>query len=741
MNSFSTKSAKFNSSYGSQRLNKVDEHAELAEERTETTAAMAKEKEIEANLRKEQWKRNEKEQRFRDKYRWAEKQHKLRSGKCEGYSFSSIKAGLKRQDFLDTLNWSPANNAKVVQQPTLLANLVQQLLSTASNPTAGVVTVSESTEDDHSETSKSIDGHMNENDWQLATSRKVSQLRLRGPNTISARMNVDSFIDSALSEPLGIITDTAEDVTLTDLQSPKLIESRFGWSKVRRAIVAPSVSAKISPLKLSNGTQSGTSSPLKGLSRASTASSLHGDKIVNSANADGRPNSSTGRPPLCFQVPESATHIRPKSAIVIPTANTRSILTPVNEFVAVVRQEMARPKSSHGAAQNKTPKAAKLALPERPKTATFRITDTPAINQQAERDMVEAMQSLHSLLAGEEVYERAEQRKQDAQIYDHYSGLLYHDPGRKTTWQGVDELLSPPPYLHQPTEEELEDEANAVIVRTDTRWAGKTLNSHRPWSPTPESMGMKYLNARGRGTRGSIQMQFGMSGIPKRSNQDGGLNDATVIKSSTMLDASVEIVEVCDVPLSRPETPSRDILPQIDTKSPYGTNHAASDRYSSMRSMSGLTETVPSRQSSILIFSPQRAQSKLGTAEPTRAATPPLPTESPAKGRPATASPNTSHRRPHSKNKQRDRPSSALDAQSSEVSTNPRTRPVRDATMSNSSSIVQENSLMSMGSQAHKTRSTMGTRASSASSRRTPLLINLVTRRPPGAAIQQGQIY
>lgn len=400
------------------------------------------------------------------------------------------------------------------------------------------------------------------------------------------------------------------------------------------------------------------------------------------------------------------------------------------------------------------------ALPERPKTATFRITDTSTVNQQAERDMIEAMQSLHMLLAGEEIIERAERTKKESKIYDHYRGLMYHDPGRKTTWQGVDELLSPPPYLHQPTEDELQDEAESIIVRTDTRWAGKTLNSHRPWSPTPESLGANYMNTRGRGTRGSIQMQFGLSGSPKRPNYETGLHDATSIHHSTLLDPSVEIVDAVDnTSMSRPGSTSPHLLPQIDGKTPFTSVSASkSDMFhSSTRSMSGLTELAPSRQPSSSLFSPQRTQPKLLATEPTpvRAPSPIVPkesTESPTRVRPATASPN-SQRRPQSKQGKRERgydrppthgPGQGLESHSSEVPVNQRAHQLRDFNMSNSSSVVQENSLLSMGSNshshshAHRTRSTVGTRASSASSRRTPLLINLITRHPPSAIINKG---
>lgn len=400
------------------------------------------------------------------------------------------------------------------------------------------------------------------------------------------------------------------------------------------------------------------------------------------------------------------------------------------------------------------------ALPERPKTATFRITDTGAVNQQAERDMIEAMQSLHMLLAGEEIIERTERAKKESQIYDHYRGLLYHDPGRKTTWQGVEDLLSPPPYLHQRTEEELLDEAESTAVRTDTRWAGRTLNSHRPWSPTPESLGANYMNARGRGTRGSIQMPFGLSGSPKRSHHEAGLQDAALVDHNTMLDSSVVIVDAFDSPTSRPGSPSLNILPQIGGKTPFSAVSASkADMFHSTRSMSGLTELAPSRQPSSSLFSPQRTQPKLLIAEPTpvRAASPIVlqeskdRKESPTRVRPATASPN-SQRRPQSKQGKRegyDRPPAhgpgyGLESHSSELPANQRVHQLRDYNLSNSSSVMQENSLFSMGSlthshsHAHRTRSTVGTRASSASSRRTPLLINLITRHPPSAIMNKG---
>lgn len=659
MSGLSAKSPKFSSSFISQRLNKVDEDAELVDEKRVVTAAMAKEREIQAELRKQQRKNNEKEQQFRNKYRWAEKQLKLRTGKCEGYSFSSIKAGLKRQDFLDTINCSPANAVKVVEPPGHLSDIVKKLLVAAhtgapaestAHPAApepapvGILVAEsgDSYEDDFgSGSNKPIDGHMNEEDWQLARSRKMKPLRMRGSNRISAKMNLDSFIDSALSEQLQEKPDTAADVSLTDLQSPKLIESRFGWAKVRRAVATGS--SKISPVKApsslslatapsadSYGDFSAKNSPMGSHSTdvtprprrshfgfdSPTPDSGHASheasprKQPHQVNAhvnlspidthlhnsvDCVPSVSTTRTPLSFQVPESVTHIRPKSAIIIPSRNSHSILTPVNEFVAVVRQEIARPKSSQGI---KSAKSQKINQSARPRTATFRVTDTATVNQLAEKDMIEAMKNLHQTLAGEELIDKAARMKKEALIFENYRGLIYRDPSRANTWQGVDELLSPAPYLHQSTDEELLEDERSLIPRTDMRWAGKTLNSYRPWSPTPDQV---YANARGRGIRGSMLGSFSSS--PKRGSVvETGLNDSALILNALSLDPSVELVETS----SQPDSP----LPSLPHISATGVTKSPSGLFRSSRTMSGMTESAaPSREASA-VFAPQRADSK-----------------------------------------------------------------------------------------------------------------------------------
>lgn len=792
MNGLSTKSPKFSSSFASQRLNKVDENTELGDERKEVTAEMAKEKEIQANIRKELWKNNEKEQMFRNKYRWAEKQLKLRTGKCEGYSFSSIKAGLKRQDFLDTINCSPANAAKPVEPPPgHLADIVKKLLGGANaNPINPIVPSQESADsyDDDgfaSGSSKHIDGHMNEEDWQLARSRKMKPLRMRGSNTLSARMNLDSFIDSALSEQLHEKPDSAVDVSLTDLQSPKLIESRYGWAKVRRAVASSSSKSNISPAKASSamglisapssdsfGDFSAKNSPMAGHSADVTprprrshfgfdspahdsGSTSHDGSprkpshhvVANNVNlssidthlhnsVDSVPSVSTTRTPLSFQVPESVTHIRPKSAIIIPARNSHSILTPVNEFVAVVRQENARPKSSQGPSPGKSQK---VTQPLRPKTATFRVTDTATVNQLAEKDMLEAMKNLHQTLAGEELVDKAARMKKEALIFENYSGLFYRDPSRASTWQGVDELLSPAPYLHQSTDEELLEDERALIPRTDMRWAGKTLNSYRPWSPSPEQIHA----ARGRGTRGSVLASS--SGSPKRGER--GLQDTEIIMNSLSLDPSVEIIDTSSMPGS--PVPS---LPHIHIGG-GGKSPSATGLFRSSRTLSGMTESAaPSREASA-VFSPQRTDSK---------SPPPVDfvphTEHPegvARPRPATASARSPHHKSRKPLKHdvstglsmtscqlEDTPNSSSLLEHSHHEHSSRDRGQRGSRHTEpkhgeSGHLHHEHSLyghshLSATSHAHHTRSTLdshsGLRTGSASARRTPLLINLITR-------------
>lgn len=818
MSGLSGKSPKFSSSFVSQRLNKVDEDAELVDEKRVVTAAMAKEKEIQADIRKQQRKNNEKEQQFRNKYRWAEKQLKLRTGKCEGYSFSSIKAGLKRQDFLDTINCSPANAVKV-EQPGHLADIVKKLLVAAHPngasaegtphsgppPTAGIPVAEsvDSYEDEFgSGSNKPIDGHMNEDDWQLARSRKMKPLRMRGSNRISAKMNLDSFIDSALSEQLQEKPDTAADVSLTDLQSPKLIESRFGWAKVRRAVATGS--SKVSPVKVPSSLSLATAPSADSYSDFSAKNSpmgvgSHSSDVTprprrshfgfdsptgDSGNAsheasprkqshqvhvnahvslspidthlqnsvDSVPSVATTRTPLSFQVPESVTHIRPKSAIIIPSRNSHSILTPVNEFVAVVRQEIARPKSSQAA--TKSMKSQRITQPERPKTATFRVTDTATVNQLAERDMIEAMKNLHQTLAGEELIDKAARMKKEALIFENYRGLIYRDPSRANTWQGVDELLSPAPYLHQSTDEELLEDERSLIPRTDMRWAGKTLNSYRPWSPTPDQA---YANARGRGIRGSMLGSF--SGSPKRGSViETGLNDTALALNALSLDPSVELVETSSLPDS--PLPS---LPHIST----GVVKSPSGLFRSSRTMSGMTESAaPSREASA-IFAVQRADSK---SPPPGERTPHVQTEGLIKPRPRPATAAARRTPKHDKQDKKPRAQSAShnleDTPNNSSVLNEQShdelRGHQDVHHNNphhSSSHLpsklqqggyaaqahgqhHDHSLHSHVSSAshhhHHTRSAgdshshlhshSGLRSGSASSRRTPLLINLITR-------------
>lgn len=506
----------------SQRLNKVDEDLEHTEfERRETSIKVARFKEDQANFRIGQRKLTEKEERFKNKYRWAEKQHKFRTGKCEGYSFHSIKAGLRKQDFLDTINWSPVNNARDTHfhLPDLVKQLIIESHAHNSLPAAGVPLIAD-------EDSSQPLGHMSEEDWQLAKSRKLKPLRNRGSNTLSSQMNLDAFIDSALSEQTReeVQTDNSTDMSLTDLQSSKLIDSRFGWNKVRRAVATPAVvkspakstSVKVVPetvnltepsqlsnsltssivgapmtaegsitslLEANQSTEFGESSMFESLTSIENASTSGGNnnsqaRIPRAFSAAGARPSTATKASLSFHVPATSTLTRPKSAIFLPLKHASSMVAPVDELVEVVRLETNRPKTSSGVSADTTVKSG---LSDRPKTATFRIA-LPMAVEHFSSDKSVMIDEMLGVSAKEELTNRAELLDEQRKIYENYHGLFYRDPSRRSTWRGVDELLAAAPTLRH---EKDVIEANALIPvgSRDLRWAGQTLNSYRPWSP------------------------------------------------------------------------------------------------------------------------------------------------------------------------------------------------------------------------------------------------------------------
>jgi hypothetical protein len=172
------------------------------------------------------------------------------------------------------------------------------------------------------------------------------------------------------------------------------------------------------------------------------------------------------------------------------------MVAPIDEFVQIVRQEAQRPKSSSGISEAST----KSSLPARPRTATLRIAPSlPISPQQAEdADIVNAMLALSA--ADDDQSDGFALRLDDKKFASNYSGLIYHDPNRVRTWKGVSDLLSPPPLLsshsHSPSSAD-PVEARLKTARTDMRWAGKTLNSYRPWSPErrpPPKIAMAAIN-------------------------------------------------------------------------------------------------------------------------------------------------------------------------------------------------------------------------------------------------------
>lgn len=464
----------------------------------------------------------EKELRFKNKYRWVEKRQKLRTGKGEGYSFSSIKAGLHRQDFRDTLHWSPVNHAKVSHNRHLADLVLSQLLpvihsqhqqhgtptgtNNSTNTASNTPPIIEEGNEDGGSTGvvqpSVASDRMSERDFQVVKSRKIDPLRSRGANRLSAKMNLDSFIDSALSEPVKEEnqSNAPVDLSLGELQSAKLVESRFGWSKVRRVVNAASaLSGKYATAAEPRGHETKTKTVtdeecgFENEDSTRAASEKH-SPVAKKANELQRPGTAdaaiaamnAARAKLAFCVPESATHIRPRSAALHPSGDLQSIIAPVDEFVQIVRQE--RPKTASrllDASGSITSQHSSQSM--RPRTATLRIAPPPPIRTPdpvTETEIIQAMLATPEIAQSKQ-FEGLTLRLRERLISGNYSGLIYHDPNRQTTWRGVSDILAPAPFVRSKTEDDAteETEVSRVGPMTDMRWAGKTLNTYRPWSP------------------------------------------------------------------------------------------------------------------------------------------------------------------------------------------------------------------------------------------------------------------
>ena len=93
--SSSKSTVSFNNSVGSQRLHRVDEDMDSMEFVSgDVSMKLARVKDQYASLGNKQRRLTEKEERFKNKYRWAEKRHKLRTGKCD--SLELVKSSKER---------------------------------------------------------------------------------------------------------------------------------------------------------------------------------------------------------------------------------------------------------------------------------------------------------------------------------------------------------------------------------------------------------------------------------------------------------------------------------------------------------------------------------------------------------------------------------------------------------------------------------------------------------------------
>ena len=183
-----------------------------------------------------------------------------RGGAVLGYNTFSIRAGLRKRDYRETIEESGAiqrlqNQRRIMDELSVNSNIIGSAFS--------LVEAAEKERLYNEECEKNVtvkgEGYMSEDDWRItsiesnkkpfaASSREPSTRKLLQiqKNTVAAhsQLNLEQFIETTLREQttkrVNISdSDKTAHVSLSFLQSANLIEKRFGWEAKDHSLAAP----------------------------------------------------------------------------------------------------------------------------------------------------------------------------------------------------------------------------------------------------------------------------------------------------------------------------------------------------------------------------------------------------------------------------------------------------------------------------------------------------------------------
>jgi hypothetical protein len=258
----------------------------------------------------------------------------------------------------------------------------------------------------------------------------------------------------------------AADVPLSYLQSSNLIEKRFGWETKDYSVT------QVAPVRhkswMALRTAVAGAGAFNFIAAAAAAAPLFDDGL-STASEDSL--TSAVRPQL---------DPAPNAPVIVLEA------TPVTDLVAKLMKESHLRSTNNSVCEDD----ASLGSLSKTKLPTFHISKEVPQKMSPERQaspkhgahtppaphLTTFAKPAKPVVAKEDA-NSAKMKANTKEFHDRYNGLIFKDSGRNLIWQDTEDLILGTHRHHK----------NAALnVRSDMRWAGKTLNMFRPWSAARE---------------------------------------------------------------------------------------------------------------------------------------------------------------------------------------------------------------------------------------------------------------
>lgn len=302
----------------------------------------------------------------------------------------------------------------------------------------------------------------------------------------ASQQNLEEFIQQALKEQAALRALTSDcpdapDVPLAYLQSSSLIEKRFGWA-VKDHSVAKPVPVRHKSWQVLRSVVAGAGA--FNFLAAAAASPVPGDDTQRVGSPD---TARTGRTPSPSH-PRPALDPAPDAPVIVIEA------TPVTELVAKLKEKETLHRSSLASLSEDevslgaSASVGSIGTTTRTKLPAFHISKAIPRKLSPERaptlpkdahpvehpvaPLAKLTKPAKPVVAKEDT-NTAMMKSHSKEFQNRYNGLLFRDSSRHLIWQDTEDMILGTQRHHKNA---------ALTIRSDVRWAGKTMNMFRPWS-------------------------------------------------------------------------------------------------------------------------------------------------------------------------------------------------------------------------------------------------------------------